>query len=402
FPSGRVQRAPSFPCRLTARACLEGGENRDVYELPVGRYRFYSPGYPNNYPANIDFTLTVTGEQGQPISISCRKFSLEEHSTCRYDFLSINGDKYCGGSSIATVSAVSLVIRFKSDAWVTSSGFRCVITVPDAASTTTTTTTTTVAPAGGTCCGVASPARVVGGAEATPGQYPWQAGLVSVGATRTFCGGSVINNRYVLTAAHCTAGTTAGQIQVLLGDHQIGVNDGETRYSVSQILDHPSYSSAFSSGFDFSLLRLDREIAFTARVAPVCLPAAGQTYAGATAIATGFGRLGASDPQATTLQEVQLPVWSQDNCRTKWTSLLDNMICAGGYPNGGKSVCMGDSGGPLVTNVDGRFALIGVVSYGQPCAHANVPDVFARVTSVLPWIAQNTADAQTCNPSPAG
>ncbi|XP_037081613.1 trypsin-1-like [Pollicipes pollicipes] len=81
--------------------------------------------------------------------------------------------------------------------------------------------------------------RVVDGTETDVNEYPWQAGLVRPGGTRTFCGDSVINNRYVLTAAHCTAGASASQIQVLLGDHRISVPDGEIRYSVVQILQHP-------------------------------------------------------------------------------------------------------------------------------------------------------------------
>ena len=121
-------------------------------------------------------------------------------------------------------------------------------------------------------------------------------------------------------------------------------------------------------------------------------------YAGATGVASGYGRVGATQPQATTLQHVEVPVWSQSSCRNKWSQLTSSMICAGGYDQGGRSVCMGDSGGPLVTEVSGRFRLIGVVSYGNPCAVAGWPDVYARVTAALSWISSNTADATTCTP----
>jgi len=276
---------------------------------------------------------------------------------------------------------------------VTATGFYCLVTISSEPG-------TTSAPPTGDCrCGQRQ-TRVVGGTDATAGEFPWQAGLVSPGGTRTFCGGSVINNRYVLTAAHCTEGSSASQIQVMLGDLRIGASDaGEQRYSVQQIINHPQYTSATGSGWDFSLLKLDREITFSSTISPVCLPTAGQTYAGATAIASGYGRVGATQPQATTLQHVQVPVWSQSNCADRWgTTLKSSMICAGGYSEGGRSVCMGDSGGPLVTDVSGRFRLIGVVSFGRPCAVANWPDVYGRVTEALSWIASNTADATTCTP----
>ncbi|XP_037081616.1 chymotrypsinogen A-like [Pollicipes pollicipes] len=238
--------------------------------------------------------------------------------------------------------------------------------------------------------------RVVGGTETDVNEYPWQAGLVRPGGTRTFCGGSVINSRYVLTAAHCTAGASASQIQVLLGDHRISVPDGETRYPVVQILQHPQFVSA-STGYDFSLLRLDRTIVYDSRVAPVCLPQAGQTYAGVTAVATGFGRVGANMPQADMLLEVELPVLTQTRCTQIWGSLVrESMICAGGLPSGGKGVCNGDSGGPLVTSVSDRYTLIGLTSLGSPCANPNTPDVFARVTSALTWIEESTTDAVLC------
>ncbi|XP_037082340.1 chymotrypsin-2-like [Pollicipes pollicipes] len=281
---------------------------------------------------------------------------------------------------IAEMSSTSLDIEFRADSHVEGRGYLCNITVPAA-----------------DCCGqVNRRSRVVGGTETGVNEYPWQAGLAPPGGTRTFCGGSVINNRYVLTAAHCTEEKTASQIQVLLGDHRIGVPDGESRYSVVQILDHPQYVNV-TIGFDFSLLRLDRNIVFDSRVAPVCLPQAGQTYAGVSAVATGFGRTGVNMPQANTLLEVELSVWTQANCKRVWNQhLKDSMICAGGVSSGGKGVCEGDSGGPLVTSVSDRYALIGIVSFGFPCARPNVPDVFARVTSVLSWIQENTADAALC------
>ncbi|XP_043210235.1 coagulation factor IX-like [Amphibalanus amphitrite] len=369
------------------------GFTRAVHDITLNPNHYYwiSENYPNNYTNNIDVGLRLRGSDGQEISISCDPFKLEYHPSCDWDYLSINGQKFCGTRTVPSIKGTLLTIDFHTDYSVTDKGFYCRIVVPEPG------TQTTPSPSTDCQCGVRQ-TRVVGGTDATAGQFPWQAGIVSTGNTRSWCGGSVINNRYVLTAAHCTDGKDASQIQVMLGDLRIGTTDaGEQRYSVVQIIEHPQYTSASGSGWDFSLLKLDREITFSSTISPVCLAEAGQTYADVTAIASGYGRVGAEEPQATTLQHVQLPVWSQSRCQGNWgTTLKSNMICAGGYPEGGRSVCMGDSGGPLVTEVSGRFRLIGVVSFGRPCALANSPDVFARVTEALTWIQSNTADAQYC------
>ncbi|KAF0291760.1 Coagulation factor IX [Amphibalanus amphitrite] len=386
--------------------------SRAVQVLNAGNYRFTSPNFPNQYPNNLRLTVTVQGAEDQAVSISCSPFSLEWSFLCWRDVLSINNVRYCGSGDVPTITAAQLAIELRTDSSGTSTGFHCTITVPRVDGTTQAPVTTqapattqapvtTQAPSTGGCrCGQRQSGRVVGGTEAAIGAFPWQAGLVSPGGTRTFCGGSVINNRYVLTAAHCTADLqTASDIQVLLGDHNIGTTDaGEQRYSVVQIIDHLQYTNASGSGWDFSLLKLDREITYSSTISPVCLAEAGETYAGATATASGFGRLGATSPQATSLQQIDLPVWSESDCMQRWGSTIkSNMICAGGKSTGGEGVCMGDSGGPLVTEVSGSYRLIGVVSFGQPCAVADWPDVFARVSEALTWIQSNTADAQYCS-----
>ena len=242
--------------------------------------------------------------------------------------------------------------------------------------------------------------RIVGGSAARPGQFPWQAGLVPKGGTRTFCGGSVINARYVLTAAHCTQGESSSTLDVLVGDLVIDTADsGEQRFAVDDIIDHPQYTDAVSGGYDFSLLKLDSDITFSDTIQPVCLAEAGESYAGDTAIASGFGRTGATEPQATTLQFVEVPVLSRFRCFFSWgTTITDTMLCAGGYWLGGRSVCNGDSGGPLVVEESGFFRVIGVVSFGRPCALPTTPDVYARVSEALDWIASNTADTTECTP----
>jgi len=252
----------------------------------------------------------------------------------------------------------------------------------------------------GQCCGrVNRASRIVGGVETEVNEYPWQAGLVAREDTRTFCGGTVINNRYVLTAAHCLVGWLNFDVQVLLREHKIGAADGEMRYDVSKLINHPKYTDAYK-GYDFALLRLAQQLDFSAlnnKVAPACLPSSSSgAFANVDAIVSGWGTTASGGQQATKLLEVTVKTLSNQQCLTSYQGVLnDKMLCAG-VAAGGKDSCQGDSGGPLVTAVSGRYTLIGVVSFGMGCGEAAYPGVYARVTEELAWITQNTADAGLC------
>jgi len=377
-----------YLCTITATG--SGGSGSELacgeYTLAEGTYTIKSPNHPSNYGNNFDCAYNLTPGSGVgTLDLSCSAFNIESHSSCRWDWLRVDGTKFCGTAG-PTVSSNSVMnVDFHADGSVVRTGYLCTIEARAGTS-----------PPCTDCCGQVNRAtRVVGGVETEVNEYPWQAGLVTSGGTRTWCGGSLINDRYVVTAAHCTAGNTASRIEVLLGDHRISVADGETRHTVAEIKDHPSYTS-YQNGFDISLLRLATPVTYNTKIAPACLPTAGENYAGAQAIATGFGRVGAGLPQATELQEVQLEVRTQTYCGTQWSFLKASMICAGGTSSGGTSVCNGDSGGPLVTLENNRYALIGVVSFGRPCAFPNTPDVYCRVTEALAWIQSSTADATYC------
>ncbi|XP_037084951.1 trypsin-1-like [Pollicipes pollicipes] len=400
-PQSRESSVPPPQPRQAQPLPPPDSEDRAVFSLEPGEYYFTSPRFPRSYPNNVFQRYQLRGQQGQVIDVGCSAFNLEYHSSCAYDFLSFDGDRYCGNlGSIATKSSTDFNIVFKSDYSVRRTGFRCDITVPNSSGGTTAATTaaTTQAPSGDQCCGVPNRAsRIVGGVQTEVNEYPWQAGLVSPGGTRTYCGGTVINNRYVLTAAHCTSGDSASQVQVLLREHRIGASDGELRFSVSRIIQHPNYRSPSRSGYDFSLLRLTQTINFASlnnRVAPACLPSSG-AFVNVDAVVSGWGTTSSGGSQATALREVTVRTQSNNQCRQAYSTINDSMLCAG-VSGGGKDSCQGDSGGPLVTPVGGRYNLIGVVSWGRGCALANYPGVYARVTSVTSWIQQNTADASLC------
>ncbi|KAF0288013.1 Trypsin-7 [Amphibalanus amphitrite] len=300
-------------------------KERASYTLAAGSYSVTSPNYPDNYPNGVYRSYTLQGRDGQTISISCERFNVESHSSCSYDFLSVNGQRFCGFTGPNRQRQHG---RFRQHG---GSG----------------------SPSGDQCCGVANRAsRIIGGVQTEVNEYPWQAGLVSTGGSRTWCGGTVINNRYVLTAAHCTAGQSASGIQVLLREHRIGTSDGEMRFSVAQIIDHPSYTSASGSGYDFSLLKLSTTIDFSSlsnRVAPACLPTGGE-FSNVNAIVSGWGTTSSGGSQATVLREVTVQTMTNDQCRRAYGSTINSSMLCAGVEAGGKDSCQGDSGGPLVTD----------------------------------------------------
>ncbi|XP_043188696.1 trypsin II-P29-like [Amphibalanus amphitrite] len=356
-------------------------QNSETVPLAAGRYYIQSTNYPQLYPNSFDFTYpTFTGADGQQLRIYCPHLDIEPHSDCAYDWLSINGTRFCGAGSVSERRALSLSIEFHSDYIVRHTGYLCYIEVPALS-----------------CCGRAlRHSRIVGGVPTEEHEYPWQAGVVYTGSNRTWCGGSLINSRYVLTAAHCVASAEPHRIEVLLGDHWIGQPDaGELRFSVERITVHPNYTS-FTGGDDFALLRLASAVPISAEMSPVCLPPADETFAGMNATATGFGRTASNESQSLVLREVQLPIWSPAQCAGHLATLdTTSMVCAGGVA--GQATCSGDSGGPLVAELAGRFTLVGATSFGYvPCGLRGYPSVYSRVTSALTWIENTTADASLC------
>lgn len=270
-------------------------------------------------------------------------------------------------------------------------------------------------------CGVINKKnRIVGGHETEINQYPWMALLLYSG--RFYCGATLINDRYVLTAAHCVNGFNMERITVRLLEHDrsTATETKTLQRNVQRIIKHAAYNSATYNN-DIALLRLDvpLEPASTG-VRPVCLPTAGKSFTGTDGIVTGWGATQEHGSIATNLQEVQVPIMSNRQCRTTGygsSRITDNMLCAG-LADGGRDSCQvsvshcmdsnrsvnvfclfeclqGDSGGPLHVN-NGTHQIVGVVSWGEGCAKPNYPGVYTRVNRYGTWIRSNTRDACYC------
>ncbi|XP_046405735.1 trypsin-1 isoform X1 [Ischnura elegans] len=250
-----------------------------------------------------------------------------------------------------------------------------------------------------TCkCGERNDAsRIVGGQPAGTNEFPWMARLSYF--SKFYCGGMLINDRYVLTAAHCVRGFMWFMIKVTFGEHDRCDKEvkPESRFVLRAISQDFSYSS-FDN--DIALLRLNDRVPISDTIRPICLPTSkGELYVDRTAVASGWGTLMEDGKPACILQQVELPVMSNEKCRqTKYNAsmITDNMLCAG-YGEGGKDSCQGDSGGPLVTErPDKTYELIGVVSWGNGCARPGYPGVYTRVNRYLDWIAENTKEGCYC------
>lgn len=167
---------------------------------------------------------------------------------------------------------------------------------------------------------------------------------------------------------------------------------------VAEVITHPKYN-ARNYDNDIAIIKLDEPVEFNEVLHPVCMPTPGRSFKGENGIVTGWGALKVGGPTSDTLQEVQVPILSQDECRKSryGNKITDNMLC-GGYDEGGKDSCQGDSGGPLHIVASGtrEHQIAGVVSWGEGCAKAGYPGVYARVNRYGTWIKNLTKQACLC------
>lgn len=244
-----------------------------------------------------------------------------------------------------------------------------------------------------------SASSVVQGTNAPVGYYPWQAALFFDG--EFFCGGSLIDESYVVTAAHCFRGLNtedASQFSVVLGDNNIELDEGmEQRIQVSKITLHTEYEPV-SSRNDIALLRLAKKPLINRFVNYICLPKnAEELEIGRKCYVTGWGKTHVISDSSANLLQVDLPVVDRSVCavRNAFNNhvVTSNMIC-GGYNDGStfKSACHGDSGGPFQCEDPntGKWILYGVVSWGSPqCNGLETYTVFTRVSKYISWIYKN-------------
>ncbi len=238
-------------------------------------------------------------------------------------------------------------------------------------------------------------APIIGGSDAGAGDYGFMVALAFRFEDQVFqfCGGSLITDRHVVTAAHCSVGIPQGDVAVIVGTLDPFV--GGQILPVQSIEVHPRFIDA-GQGFDIALWTLAEPIDLEASglstielLGPDTAPLAAS---GTLATTIGWG---VSDRENGQLQHVHVPIVAEDDCFAAYPQAtnFETQICAG-VPEGGIDSCQGDSGGPLVVRDDARQVWLhaGITSYGEGCALPSFPGVYSRVSELSSWAIEHATD----------
>ncbi|XP_062955320.1 cationic trypsin-3-like isoform X2 [Cynocephalus volans] len=223
--------------------------------------------------------------------------------------------------------------------------------------------------------------KIVGGYTCTKNSVPYQASLSS--SSSHFCGGSLIDAQWVVSAAHCYK----SKIQVRLGEHNIAVVEGTEQFiNSAKVIKHPKFNS-YTLDNDIMLIKLSSAATLNSEVSTISLPSSCAS-SGTKCLISGWGNtLSSGTNYPDLLQCLEAPILSDSSCQKAYPGeITSNMICVG-YLEGGKDSCQGDSGGPVACNGE----LQGIVSWGYGCAQKNNPGVYTKVCNYVSWIQETIA-----------
>ncbi|CAK9800417.1 Phenoloxidase-activating factor 2 (Fragment) [Anthophora quadrimaculata] len=237
-------------------------------------------------------------------------------------------------------------------------------------------------------------------------EFPWMVGLLTVQADGKFlfqCGGSMITNNAILTAAHCVSNRENGRLIARFGQWDLENQPSDQPLpfqdaNIKAIVVHPLfYSDALFN--DIAVVILNKPVKQNVNVAPICIPQEGLIFpVGTRCIGTGWGKNSFDGTYQTELRKVELPIVDTADCQNRlrttrlgpYFQLHSSFTCAGGEAN--RDTCRGDGGGPLACpTATGQYFQAGIVSWGIGCGSSNVPAVYTNVAQYTHWIEQQLA-----------
>lgn len=244
---------------------------------------------------------------------------------------------------------------------------------------------------------------IVGGTPATISDAPWQVGLISASAGNDFdgqfCGGTLIDVDWVLTAAHCLSPAPAPAALKILVGHDTLSTTGSSAVATSRIVVHPNYDTDTEDN-DVALIQLASPVTLSPGTVETLPLASSTVAAGTSALITGWGNTAyPATSYPTVMRKAMVSVVSDAACNIPYggSIIAADMLCAS---NAGftSDTCQGDSGGPLAVQVSGTWTLAGITSFGSGCATAPYPGVYAEVSTYRNWILGYTFDATRFTP----
>ncbi|KAG7161779.1 Phenoloxidase-activating factor 2-like 2, partial [Homarus americanus] len=236
--------------------------------------------------------------------------------------------------------------------------------------------------------------------QAEMSEWPWHAAILEQPQDLYVCGASLLDEAWVLTAAHCVddylenGDRLPEVLKVRLGEYDVSTTAEPLKHEefpVTRVVIHPEFDNATLVN-DIALLQLVRSARRKANIDAVCMPKKNDFLEGGTSrcYVTGWGRRDEASEHSVVLKEINVPLWSNPTCQNALReqfgpaySLPTTALCAGAE---GRDACDGDGGGPLVCEKDKHWYQVGVVSFGIGCGRRNIPGVYTRVDAFEDWI----------------